>query len=319
MSHEHPIISVVLCTFNRADMLSSVLESLADQSVDRSRYEVIVVNNACTDKTDDVIKAFQAAHPHLSVITLTEPQPGLGHARNAGWKHARGVYVAFLDDDCLAPREWLEKMVYAFRSVVPEPWSVGGPILPVYDAPKPSWFHDEYEHWSWGDHARFLHHGECFFGGNMAFTKSVLEQHGGFEPHMGMSGVHLDMGEETALFQRMWQGGGLACALYYCPEAAMRHRVSAVRMRLSYLLKRAFAEGQASYRLSAPPTWLHRMHGLVRGTVAWFWHSSRALLRTSSDPCWQFWMAEVGRVVAFQAGYLAGHLGLLFKVKAAAR
>jgi glucosyl-dolichyl phosphate glucuronosyltransferase len=318
MNQEPLIISVVLCTFNRAGMLFGVLESLADQSLNSAHYEIVVVNNASTDKTDEVVRSFQNAHPNLAILILTEPKQGLGHARNAGWRQGCGSHVVFLDDDCLAPRNWLEAIMHAFRSVAPEPWSVGGPIVPIYDDPKPSWFRDEYELWTWGKHERLLRHGETFFGGNMAFRKSILEEYGGFDTRIGMSGAYLSTGEETALFQRMWGRGGSACVFYYSPKAAMCHRVSRARMRLSYLLKRAFAEGQASYTLSAPPTWFCRVRGFLRATAAWFWHCSRALTFIRSSP-WQCLVAGAGRVIAFQTGYVAGYLGLFFKMKVASR
>jgi hypothetical protein len=204
-----------------------------------------------------------------------------------------------------------------FESVNPEPWSVGGPIFPKYDAPKPKWFKDDYEQHTWGEQGRFLQRGESFFGGNMAFKRSLFEQYGGFDIRVGMSGHFVSTGEETALYERMWHAAGESCLFYYCLQAIMYHRVSAPRMTIAYQLKRAFAEGQASYRLHVPQSRRGRFYGLVRAIGAWLWHGGRALMRTRPVPFWENWVVEAGRVLAFHTGRVACGLGLWIPVKGA--
>jgi glycosyltransferase involved in cell wall biosynthesis len=87
-----PLISVIIPTFNRADLLSATLHSLASQ--DPNRLEIIVVDDGSTDHTERAV-----AECGLPVRFLNQNQRGPGAARNLGWDAAQGDYVAFLDSD----------------------------------------------------------------------------------------------------------------------------------------------------------------------------------------------------------------------------
>lgn len=310
-----PRISVIICTFNRAELLSGALQSVVEQSLEKELFEVVVVDNASTDSTSAVVRTFQSQYACPAVILISESTQGLGYARNAGYKNARGKYVAFMDDDCRAPRDWLKSVLVCFESVNPEPWSVGGPIIPMYDSPKPKWFKDEYERTIWGEEARLLRQGEGFYGSNMAFKRSRIEQYGGFDLQVDMTGVYLSVGGETALFERMWQAAGASCRFYYCPQASMYHRIAPHRMTISYRLKRAFAEGQAWYRLHAPKSVGERFYMLMRVTAALIWYGGRAMMCARPVPSWGNWVVEAIGPLAFCAGRAAGFWGLLIAVR----
>jgi GT2 family glycosyltransferase len=310
-----PNISVIICTFNRADLLKRVLQSVVEQSLERDAYEVVVVNNASTDDTPEVVRTFQTRYPSHSIGIIAEPRQGLGYARNSGYKAAKGRYVAYVDDDCLAPWEWLEHILECFQQVQPEPWSVGGPILPVYGAPKPKWFKDEFEKTTWGDKARFLCQGEGFYGNNMAFQKRLLEKYGGFDTRLDMNGVYLSVGGETEFYDRMWSDAGTSCLFYYCPNAPIHHIVSPHRITILYRLKRAFAEGQAWHCTRDPRSIRSRISLLLRTTAALFWHSGRVLLRARPVSSWSSWVVEGMGIIAFCLGRAAGSWGVLISVR----
>ena len=130
-----PVVSVVICTFNRAAALRQALACLRAQTASPDTYEVIVVDNNSSDDTPTVIA--QAAE--LAPVTCArEPIQGLSFARNHGVRASRGELVAFTDDDvCVAP-DWIETIcrVAAERSDVA--W-FGGRVLPVWPAAPPSW------------------------------------------------------------------------------------------------------------------------------------------------------------------------------------
>lgn len=315
LPQDHPIISVVLCTYNRSHLLPNVLHSLVTQSLRGSLYEIVVVDNASTDLTCEVVRTFQAQSSSPPIVLIAEPEQGLGYARNSGYRHARGRYVAFIDDDCLAPRAWLKQILESFEHVIPQPWSVGGAICPVYDAPKPKWFKDEYEKTSWGEKARLLFVGEGFYGNNMAFQKGLLEKYGGFNPSIDMKGVYLSVGGETELYDRMWYEAGTSCLFYYCPDAYIYHRISAHRMTISYRVKRAFAEGQAWHCCQKPRSIAERVYLLIRTTVAVVWHAGRVLVHMRAVPSWSNWIVEAGGTLAFCIGRAAGSWGLLIPVR----
>src|SRR6185437_8968945 len=96
-----PIISVVIPHLNQSAELAACLASLQNQELDRTLYELIVVDNGSTVPPYDVIASFAGAK------LVIETQPGPGPARNAGIRAARADLIAFLDADCRADHAWL--------------------------------------------------------------------------------------------------------------------------------------------------------------------------------------------------------------------
>lgn len=232
------IISAVVCTYNRSHILSSCLESLVNQSLDKNFYEIIVVNNNSVDSTDDIVRDYSIKYP--SIRMLDEKRQGLSHARNLGYIEARGEYIAYLDDDAKADKNWLANILKAFESLSPIPAAVGGKVLPYYLCMKPDWFLDEYEVRSWGEKAHFLKPRQAkfgFSGSNMAFQKRILQKFFGFSPGFGMTGGHLGLSEETELFYRISQETSY---FWYDPEIIVEHLVPEFKMKLDYMVKRIF-------------------------------------------------------------------------------
>ncbi|HKU50949.1 MAG TPA: glycosyltransferase family A protein, partial [Nitrospira sp.] len=229
-----PFISVVLCTHNRANLLPAVLSGLIAQSLTTSAYEIIVVDNASTDDTSAVLRKIQVQVPTAPIRLLYEPIQGLGYARNTGWSNAQGRYVAFIDDDCLPAKNWLQVLLDCFQELKPEPWSVGGKIIPVYDRPKPPWFKDAYETDTWGDQPRALQERESFTGCNMSWRKDILERYGGFNVTYDMKGASLSLAGDTELYRRIWSRSGSDCFFYYTPQAVMHHTIDPYKMTVSY-------------------------------------------------------------------------------------
>jgi len=240
-------ISVVVCTYNRSHVLPSCLESLADQSLGKSCYEVIIVDNNSTDGTCEIAHAFTTKHPHFRMVQ--EKQQGLSHARNLGYHESRGEFVAYIDDDAKADKDWARRIIQAFENVSPHPSAVGGKISPYYLSEKPDWFLDTYELRTWGETQGFLQMPRGpygFSGSNMAFPKKILEKYGGFLQDFGMRGNRMRFGEEAALFYRIYQD---LPYFWYEPEIKVEHLVPAHNMQVWYRVKRSFMIGVSSARI----------------------------------------------------------------------
>ena len=97
-SQQSPMVTVVITTYNRADMVGRAIQSVLNQT--HKDFELIVVDDCSTDNTEEVIKAFHDSH--LCYIRHDKNRR-LPAARNTGMKAAQGKYLAFLDDD----DEWL--------------------------------------------------------------------------------------------------------------------------------------------------------------------------------------------------------------------
>lgn len=104
-------ISVTVCTYNRADMLRETLTSLITQHTGGDfTYEIVIVDNASTDHTPDVVQELAASSP-VRVRYLKETRQGRVYARNRGIAEAEGEWLAFFDDDQVADYDWLAELI----------------------------------------------------------------------------------------------------------------------------------------------------------------------------------------------------------------
>lgn len=96
---DNPIkVSVVVTTYNRRDSLTRCLASLAAQTFPPGDYEIVVVDDGCTDGTPDLLRSFTAP---CAFLWISQPNQGQPAAQNAGVAAARGDIVIFMDDDCI--------------------------------------------------------------------------------------------------------------------------------------------------------------------------------------------------------------------------
>jgi len=110
-----PLVSVVVPTHARCEMLERCLDALAAQTY--RNLEVVVVDDCSPDGTQAMIERFRAAHPTLAITALrNDPQRGANPSRNRGIAASKGEIVAFEDDDCIADPRWIEETVKAFVS-----------------------------------------------------------------------------------------------------------------------------------------------------------------------------------------------------------
>jgi len=236
------VLSVLICTYNREELLPICLSSLVEQTLDRSKYEVIVVDNNSTDNTRRIAESFAAKYDNFRVVL--ENKQGLSHARNC-WREAKGEFVAYLDDDAKASPEWCERVVQAFKTVSPQPAAVGGEIRPFYETSPPAWFTEDFELRTWGAAAAFLAPPRArygFSGSNMAFPKAVLEQFGGFSADFGQVGYRTRLGEDTEFFFRVYETHPW---FWYDPAIVVFHWTPRRNMKLSYRVLRNFRNGES--------------------------------------------------------------------------
>jgi glycosyltransferase involved in cell wall biosynthesis len=100
-----PLISVIIPTYNRAANLRTCLEALANQSLDRQRFEVIVVVDGSTDDTRDLLATLA---PPYELRCYFQSNSGQQVARNRGASEAQGNYCLFMDDDIIATPRLVE-------------------------------------------------------------------------------------------------------------------------------------------------------------------------------------------------------------------
>ena len=235
-------LSVIICTYNRVELLGKCVNSLMTQTARKENYEIIVIDNNSTDNTSDLIRKIKIINSNLRYVK--EANQGLSYARNRGWKEAKGEYIAYIDDDCKADNNWCKRIIEAFEIVKPQPVVVGGSSSPWYNLSPPSWFCDYMESFNWGDDCQFLQPPVAkygFYGFNMAIKRSVLEKNGGFSTKFLHTPQKLVLGEETEFFCRIFDNNPW---FWYDPSIKVLNYVSNDKFLLSNRFKRSYESGK---------------------------------------------------------------------------
>lgn len=205
-----PKVSIIICTRNRAGRLPQTLDALAHIRT-RHPWELILVDNASTDATADVIRTAPIPVRHLLCERI-----GLGAARDLGWRHAEGGIVSFTDDDCYLQPDFVDMIVTVFEER-PDLGCVGGRVLQHNPAHarctiKESDVPEEFPAY------RFLRAG-AIHGANVSFRRRVLEVIDGFDSELG-TGTVFKSGEDTdVVAASIWAG----FPARYDPRPTVRH------------------------------------------------------------------------------------------------
>jgi glucosyl-dolichyl phosphate glucuronosyltransferase len=233
-----PMVSIVLTTFNRAQSVKLALQSL--QAQDYPFFEILAVDNNSTDNTAAAVQRVAEGDPRVRY--LLQPTPGVGPARNLGCQEAQGELLAFLDDDEVAPPEWLSRLVQA--QAESQAAGVGGPYEPMWETSPPKWLlrsrcmQETLSFMDFGAQAREV---DWLLGGNAIYTREALAAVGYFGTIPGRTGLKaVSGGGDMAAGLRLRKAGH---RLWFEPSARVYHTVPPERMRLNYILRRAFWAG----------------------------------------------------------------------------
>jgi len=101
------LFSVIIPTFNRADEIQELLQSLSKQTISDQDFEILIVDDGSTDNTKNIIDQFIKTSS-LNIETIHQDHKGPGEARNYGMRSAKGKYFIFIDSDCIADSSWLQ-------------------------------------------------------------------------------------------------------------------------------------------------------------------------------------------------------------------
>ncbi|MCW3134974.1 MAG: glycosyltransferase [Methanophagales archaeon] len=178
-------VSIIVCTYYRRKLFNECFESLLNQSYPKDNYEIIVVDSS-DDFSEELIKNYkEKAERHRIMLKYFYQEPkGLAAARNLGIKNARGEIICFIDDDCVADRFWVEKLVEGFDNE--RVGGVGGKIL-IYNQEGLINYLPGIDQYS------LINDWSCIAGANMAYRRDVLEQIGGFDPLFKFGGDDNDV------------------------------------------------------------------------------------------------------------------------------
>jgi len=237
-------ISIIICTWNNCKQLVKTLESLSQCTIDKAlEWEIIVVNNNCSDDTDKILDEF--IHK-LPLVYIKEPMQGLSRARNAGVKVAKGKLIIFTDDDVYHNNMWIMTYWNAYIEK-PNGFFFGGPIESKFESLD---FDKELLQFSpasikglyWGEKARILSKDEYFIAANWGCPAEAFKITGAFDVDKGLdsSSVIIKVGEESDLMNRLISRGYQP---WYLPKAKISHFVPKSKCNLKHIGNRWFAGG----------------------------------------------------------------------------
>ena len=270
-------LSIIICTYNRCAGLKVTLQSLQSQELtDGFSWEIIVVDNNCTDDTSNIVKGF-AQNSERVVRYVKEKNQGLSYARNTGVAEANGRYLLFIDDDEIAEQHLVKEIYDTFKRYKCD--CVGGKIHLKCEQEMPKWLKKELwgflTYLDYGDEPFIMDEKRYPFGGNMAFTREILKKIGVFNINLGRKGDRLIGGEEVDLFKRMLASGAKGI---YQPKALIHHVTGKSRLRKKYFrllhfnngIQKALS-GDDAYRctiLGVPLTFLKQFFKSIKNFIS---------------------------------------------------
>ena len=240
------LVSVVICTYadERYDDFREAAESVLTQSYDAVELVVVVDGNERV-----AARAREEFGDRDTVgIHCNDGNQGLSYSRTRGVEHSTGDVIAFLDDDAIAQRDWVEQLVTAYEKT--DAIAVGGRMVPEWVAGKPTHLPEEF-YWliganyekrldPWSEVRNTL-------GSNISFRREVFEEVGGFDEQVGLQGESQIQAEETELCIRMYETFGKG--VLYNPEAVVAHKIFDYRTQTGWLLRRVFWQGYSKRAL----------------------------------------------------------------------
>lgn len=236
-------VSVITCTYHTDNYqnLLDVVASLLNQTY--HKLEIIIV----IDGNEELYQRIAATYQNQCNIRVvaSAQSVGVSGARDLGIKVAQGDILAFIDDDAVAEKEWIEGLVNTYQKH--NAFAVGGKILPMWLSGKPDYLPEEL-FWLVGlTYEGYDKEGAIevrnALGCNMSFKREVFERVGGFSQGFGfaMKGTSYVQGEEPELALRMKAKVGRG--VIYNPELIVYHKVQERKTRLGALFRRAFYQG----------------------------------------------------------------------------
>ena len=242
-----PLLSIIITSYTteRINDIYELLDSIKAQAY--PNIETIFVAERTQELIDRIGDyANRQRIPNLKLL-FNDGEPGLSAARNVGVGEARGDIIAFIDDDVVLLPDWAEEIVKAYTddSVI----GVTGPASPLWEDESMSWFPEEF-YWiisctAWCDWKETTEVRNAW-GMNMSFRREAFEKAGNFIPRFGLCNSSRAKwadppSEDVDLSLRAKSKTGKR--IIYSPDAAVRHRVYAHRIKQRFVMQRAYSVG----------------------------------------------------------------------------
>ena len=296
-----PDISICIATFRRPAQLERLLFSLGKLNVQNFSFEIIIVDNDSKGSARNVAETMAKKYTELRYYV--EPKQNIALARNLGVQKAKGIWIAFIDDDEDANPDWLISYWKICKTVRGDGYF--GPVISQFDGVAPKWMKRDLffcrPRFETGTRAR-IGSGQTRTGN--AFIRRTLFDSYKFDSDFGLTG-----GEDSDIFIRMLHNG---VDFYWCDEARVIEYIPQERLRLTWLIKRAFRSGITYTILQNrhQSNLRKRILGLVRAVAAIFGFTSMLFFEMIRGRA--HLIKRMVRI-AVQVGHIVGFLNISYQ------
>lgn len=249
-------ISIVICTYNREQLLVRCLESVAALNLDELQgeegggdvsYEILVVDNASTDNTKNVVEKFRGIN---NLRYLFEAQQGKSYALNLALREAKGQTVIFADDDICLEQQTIAEFWSSYQNFGQTCDWFGGCVKLDWQATKaPAWLNHDIQtvldgalgvHDLGEQSRRYQPNDKHPIGALMMVTRRLVDKVGEFRTDLGPSGSRRGASDDTDYIIRA-QAQGLQG--YYVAASKALHYVDPTRLTLKGFYRYGYAKG----------------------------------------------------------------------------
>lgn len=274
-------LSIIICTFNRAEQLEQLLDDLTTQYKrlkydDAKEIEVILVDNNSFDNTGEVAYRF-IENTGISIKFFTEKKLGLCASRNLGITKASGDLLAFIHDDVTLDDDWLREAIKIANKCLDQEIGVyGGRSIPIWQESFPDWLNleppyqvkqDVFTGHSFGDEERFYpfssEYGIAEFpcSANVLIRKEIFENCGNFRTDLGPSASGgFGMHDDYEIFEYLMM---LKIPILYSPQLIVFHPVGPEKMTMQNIRRWYFNSGRALFWISHTDRMKREAHPLI--------------------------------------------------------
>jgi glycosyltransferase involved in cell wall biosynthesis len=236
---DSPLVSIVICTYNRAKSLKNTLDSIMTMSVPEDlSWEIIVVDNNSSDNTKEIVEDFKIK-TRLNVAYAFEEKRGLSNARNSGIREAKGEIIVFIDDDVIVDREWMGEIFKIVNSGKEYGMIFGQTRVYSPDLCRLSTKEVDHEEtfempcspWAVGN------------GNNMLIKRSTLDILGYFDISLG-AGTKIGSAEDTDYVHRVLRSG---MKIIYSPDLIVYHNHGKILPEEINRIRYNYAKGRGAF------------------------------------------------------------------------
>ncbi len=257
--------TVLFATHNGAHTLPRVLDAYMRLHTGGTIWQLVIVDNASTDETPQIISSFT---PHLPLRAIRTEKRGKNVALNIGIEEIDGELVILTDDDAVPATDWLVQLIKC-AAEHPEFDIFGGGIDPIWPEDLPEWI------------PRLVNLGATFaitpsdtpsgpicasqiWGPNMAIRSKLFAAGHRFNEAVGPTAGQYIMGSEVEFTCRLERLGHKA---WFCGDARVGHIVRQNQISRKWIVDRAFRLGRHMYHQERPQ--FQASDKLIRGAPRW--------------------------------------------------